>query len=421
MHDVNKPDAILIVCGGLLQVPAVPIAKELGLKVVVSDGSADAPAMKLADEAVVLDIYDLEGHRCLVQELKHKYNLRGVFTEGADVELTVAVAAHAAGLPGIPVAAAENTKNKVRMRRCFDETGIPNPAWAEVGTVEEARVAAARIGFPLMAKAVDNCASRGTSRVDSLEMLGPAVAMAIENSTTQTALLESCFVGEEQSVEILFDTDGRCHHLNIVDRPFQRGVEYAIEVGHVNPTHLTADQQTQVFELAERAAAAVGVRFNVFKADTIWTPDGPRILEVTARLSGGFDCQYTTPLATGRNFIRAAMRLAIGLPLDLADLEPRWRRHAAAWVAFPHPGRVGRISGVEDALKLPGVEHVFLRTHPGDVIQPYKDCATRPAFVIAAGDSREEAISRAQAGTEALRFEITPVEATPADEVPHPV
>jgi biotin carboxylase len=110
------------------------------------------------------------------------------------------------------------------------------------------------------------------------------------------------------------------------------------------------------------------------------------------------------------------MRLAVGLEIDPADLESRWRRHAAAWVAFPEPGRIERISGMEDALRLPGVHHVFLRTKPGDLIEPYRDCAARPAFVIAVGATPEEAIARAQAGVGALKFETTP-----AQEVSNPV
>jgi biotin carboxylase len=409
-------DAVLIVCGGLLQVPAVHIARELGLKVIVTDGSADAPAMKLADEAVILDIYDVQRHRELVKALAQRYNLRGVFTEGADVEVTVAAAAESAGLPGIRVEAARNTKNKVLTRGCFDRSGIPNPRWAEVRDGVESRQGAERIGFPLMVKAVDNCASRGTTRVADPKKLLPAVKLARRYSSTGTALLESCFVGDEQSVEILFDGEGRCHRLNIVDRPFQAEGDFAIELGHVNPTRLGLDDQSRLFDLTESAARATGVNFGAFKADTIWTAEGPRILEVTARLSGGFDCQYTTPLATGRNFIRAAMRLAVRLEIDPVDLESRWRRHAAAWVAFPEPGRIERISGMEDALRLPGVHHVFLRTKPGDLIEPYRDCAARPAFVIAVGATPEEAIARAQAGVGALKFETTP-----AQEVSNPV
>jgi biotin carboxylase len=402
-------DAILIVCGGLLQVPAVEIAHGLGLKVVMTDANPRAAAMALADEPVTLDIYDADGHRTLVDDLKRRYNLRGVFAEGADVEVTVAAAAAHAGLPGIPVEAALNTKNKVRTRQALDRAGIANPPWAEVRTVEEAVRAGERIGFPLMAKAVDNSASRGTSQVDHPGGLEKAMASAKAASTTGTALLEGCYVGDEQSVETLWDEQGRVHRLNIVDRPFERSEGYAIELGHVNPTSLGRAEQDALFELTERAAAATGVRFGAFKADTIWTAGGPRIIEVTARLSGGFDCQYTTPLSSGRSFIRAAMCLSIGRPIDPADLTHRWRRHAAAWVAFPSPGRIVELGSVDDVKKLPGVAEVILRVGRGDIIQPYHDCGVRPAFVIAVGDTREQAISRAQAGAAALQIETVPV------------
>ena len=401
-------DAILIVCGGLLQVPAVEIAHGLGLKVIMTDANPSAAAMRLADEPVTLDIYDVEGHLSLVEALQTRYGLRGVFAEGADVEVTVAAAAAHAGLPGIPVGAALNTKNKVRMRQAFDRAGIPNPRWAEAHDRHDAERAVRDIGLPVMVKAVDNSASRGTSRVDHLRDLGAALAAAQTSSTTGTALLEGCFTGEEQSVEILFDERGHSHRLNIVDRPFDRSGGYAIELGHINPTALDVARQDELFALTERTASATGVQFGAFKADTIWTSDGPRILEVTARLSGGFDCQYTTPLSSGRSFIRAAMCLSIGRPIDPIDLTHRWRRHAAAWVAFPDPGRVVQVGNVEEVLQLPGVEEVFLRVGSGDVIQPYRDCGARPAFVIAVGETRDQAISRAQAGAAALRIETVP-------------
>jgi hypothetical protein len=42
------------------------------------------------------------------------------------------------------------------------------------------------------------------------------------------------------------------------------------------------------------------------------------------------------------------------------------------------------------------------------VIQAYHDCGVRPAFVIAVGDTREQAIDRARAGADALHIETVP-------------
>ncbi|MDE3117958.1 MAG: hypothetical protein KGL03_02980, partial [Nitrospirota bacterium] len=48
-------DAVLIIGGGLLQIPAIHIGRDMGLVVVVTDGNPKAPGMELADEAVPLD------------------------------------------------------------------------------------------------------------------------------------------------------------------------------------------------------------------------------------------------------------------------------------------------------------------------------------------------------------------------------
>lgn len=398
----DKRPAVLVVSGGVMQVPAIEAAHDLGLAAILTDRDPHAPALQKADEAHTVDIFDAAGHVDLARRLQESWDLRGVFCQGADVEVTVASVAEALGLPGIPVAAAKRTKNKALMRAAFDAAGVVNPRWVEVREESEAEGALAEIGLPCYVKALDNSASRGTSRVDSDDQMLPAVRHAMVNSTTGTALVEECYVGPEQSVETIFDADGTLHRLNIVDRLFTHEGGWALELGHVNPTGLTQPDQDALYELAAAAAAACGVGFGVFKSDTILTPDGPRILEVASRLSGGFDAQVTTPLATGRNFIRAAMRLAVGMPFDLGDITPARTAFAAAWASLPTPGRVVSIDNIEEVKGLEGVHDVFLRTAPGEFVEPYIDCGARPAFVVADGATYDEAIEHARSGAQAL-------------------
>lgn len=398
----GRRPAVLVVSGGVLQLPAVEAAHDLGLAAILTDRDPAAPALQVADEAHPVDIFDVEGHLALARRLQESWDLRGVFCQGADVEVTVASVAEALGLPGIPVAAARTTKNKALMRAAFDAAGVVNPRWAEVRDVRDAAAALEVTGLPCYVKALDNSASRGTTRLESAAGLLTAVRHAMANSTTGTALVEQCYVGAEQSVETLFDGDGGVYRLNMVDRLFSHEGGWALELGHVNPSRLPADVQESIFDLAAEAAAACGVGFGVFKADTILTAEGPRILEVASRLSGGFDAQVTTPLATGRNFIRAAMRLAVGMPLDETDLKPTRQAYAAAWAALPAPGRVVSIDNLDEVRHLDGVHDVFLRIAPGEVVQPYIDCGARPAFVIAEAETYDEAVARAQAGATAL-------------------
>lgn len=371
--------------------PAIEAAHALGLRTIVSDRNPDAPALRLADIRVTADIYDVETHKAHATKLiVGGVSIVGVFTEGANCEVTVAELARFLGLSGIDPEAARRCKDKIMMRWALGEGGV-SPVWFDFTD----KTTYMPNAFPVMVKAVDNCASRGTRRVDRAANLPAALADAIKNSTTGTALIEEYLEGPQQSVEILFDAAGKCHNLNIVDRFF----DGQMELGHVNPARMTPNEQAELFELTKAAAAAVGVGLGAFKADTIWTDSGPRILEVTARLSGGYDCQYTTPLSSGRDFIRAAMALACGLPIPADCLTPTLHRYAAAWAAFPKPGRVVSIdtAGIE---KLG--EKVFLRVKPGDVIEPYQNCAQRPGFVIATADTYAVALEAAKRGADQL-------------------
>ena len=99
-----KP-SLLIVSAGNLQVPAILKAKKLGYYTIVTDQSPKSPGFSYCDEKILLSTKDIEGHELLAKKLKKSKNLVGVYTQGADVEYTVAKAAKAeAGVP-IPPAA----------------------------------------------------------------------------------------------------------------------------------------------------------------------------------------------------------------------------------------------------------------------------------------------------------------------------
>jgi len=393
MHDRY----VWIIAGGWLQLPAIEAAHSLSLKTIVSDRDSNAPAMHLADVPVPIDIYDVPAHLRAADTLKRDYDIVGVFCEGADCEVTVAELAAHLSLPGIRPGVARNCKDKVRMRACLYNVGIKSPAWTIVSQPDDFL----SMPFPLMVKATDNCASRGTRRVDRPDDLPDAIADAIANSTTKTALLEEYLEGPQQSVEILFDETGAIYYLNVVDRIF----EDVIELGHVNPSRLSSQEKVQLYILTHRAAQAVGVSFGAFKADTIWTERGPKILEVTARLSGGLDCQLSTPKSTGRDFIKAAMSVACGLPINPDDLSVKHSKYCAVWAAFPKPGTVKEII-TGGGLLTPTEQGCFLRVQVGDSIQPYAHCAQRPGFVVTIGSTYDEALQNAQRGAAALAERI---------------
>lgn len=392
---------LLLVGAGLLQVPAIQLAKSMGLYVVATDRDPAAAAFPLVDRAVTLDTKDVPGHVALARQLARETNLVAVYTEGADVEVTVSHAAQAVGLPCCDPRAAEICSNKAEFRRVTLEAGLPGPRFREVAELDQARETLDEVGLPAIVKALDNSASRGATKISSEDELPAAFAEALRWSGTETVLVEECLSGPEQSVETIVDQDGVQRRCNVVDRPFAFD-PYPIELGHDNPTTVSEEQQLELYALVEAHTRAIGIQLGAAKADTMWTERGPVVLEMTARLSGGFHSQYTSPLAYGTNDIKATLDLALGRAVDDADLEPRWRRYSVCRALFPEPGVIVGIDGVESALSIPGVEHVIFRMAVGETIRPYRTCADRAGFVITCADTRAGALDAVERALDAI-------------------
>ncbi|MBI1911705.1 MAG: ATP-grasp domain-containing protein [Deltaproteobacteria bacterium] len=388
MGNITDKKGIIILGAGVMQIPAILKAKELGLFVIASDKSPNAPGFRYADYALTLDIKNASGHVEFAKANKEMFNISGVLA-GADVAITAAKIAVALGLPGIPVEVAERSNNKWLMKQKWLSDGIATPYAEEVSTLGEARIAVKKVGLPCMVKAIDNAASRGSRRIDSEAELEAALIDAKNHSTTKTALIEEFVEGNEQSVEFVVH-NGTHHRFGIVDRHF--GFEpFPIEVGHTNPSKLSKEIQEELYSLVVKAAASLGIEFGPYKADTILTKKGPMILELPARLSGGFHSQYTTPLATGLEPQKAALALAVGMNIPEQAITQTHSKVTVCKAVFPAPGRVVSISGVDEAKTLKGVNEIFLMVKPGDIIEEYKNCAHRVCYIIATGSDFNEA------------------------------
>jgi biotin carboxylase len=385
---LEMKEGIIIVGAGIMQIPAIFTAKKMGLFVIATDRNPDALGFRFCDCPVVLNTKDVERHVDFAAKNRNKYNIRAVFS-GADDAITVAAISNAIGLKGITNEVAELSNNKAKMKERWLRDGIPTPYGEEVATLKEAKRVLKKVGFPAMVKAVDNAASRGSRKIAYLEELPDALEKAIAASRSHTALIEEYVFGDEQSVETIV-YQGKHYHCGMADRQF--GFHpYHIETAHVDPSELSDEIQERIYDVVDAAADSLGIDLGPAKADMILTPQGPMVLELPARLSGGFHSQYTTPLATGRDPIRAVMEISLGRDLDESLLVPSKNNTAICAGIFPLKGRIKSIRGVEEAKTIIGVEQIFITKKPGDMIEDYIDNGKRFCWVVTVGKNKTQA------------------------------
>ena len=122
--------------------------------------------------------------------------------------------------------------------------------------------------------------------------------------------------------------------LNWVDRLFRSDLNYfpsfqdkdipsvnwGVEVGHINPAQHAISIKNKINKMIFDAGVAIGmndeVGGHILKADIMLTNEGPVIIEITPRLSGGWDSSATT-LERGADFQSGVILLALGEDLDL--------------------------------------------------------------------------------------------------------
>jgi len=102
---------------------------------------------------------------------------------------------------GSGVMASALAMDKVRSKHLFRAAGIPTPDYAIASNLEEASVAAEQIGFPLIVKPSGEGSSVGMSKVFERGELNEAVSVALQYG--DTALLETCVMGDEFTVAVL--------------------------------------------------------------------------------------------------------------------------------------------------------------------------------------------------------------------------
>lgn len=356
-----KDEFVLILGAGLMQKPSIEAAGELGYKTLVVDANKNAVCVPFADVFVQIDLKDREKIADLAMSYGDK--LKAVFTAGTDFSASVSYVAQKCGLISHSFDAAMNASNKVLMRKCFREKGVPSPDFVEVTESEiETLSSDESVLFPKVVKPVDNMGARGCRLVRNKSEFEPALRDAVAFSRTGKAIVEDYMKGMEFSIDALVH-EGNVTITGFADRHIFFD-PYFIEMGHTMPSSVSEAVKKNVVDVFIKGVKALGLTEGVAKGDVKYTEKGAMIGEIAGRLSGGYMSGWTYPYASGVNLTMEAMKIALGLGKTLpSEIECNAVSHERAFISIP--GVVSVIYGEDKAVASPFVKNVFFRVKEG--------------------------------------------------------
>ena len=394
---------ILIIGGGLLQAPVIATAKKMGYQVIVTDYNPDAIGMKDADIPIVMSTRDIQGSVRIAKRQNEITPISGVLTVGTDASMTVAAVANALNLPGIKFDDAEAATNKLKMRMRFKEHNLPSPAFLPVWSLSDAKKGCKILGFPCVMKPSDNMGARGVMRIDNANQVSEAFKFAKSVSPSGELIIEQYMEGPELSIDaIVFNDEITITGVadRIIDFP-----PYFVETGHSMPSRLSPELLEDACDVMRRGIKALGITTGAAKGDIKVTKNGAMIGEIAARLSGGFMSAYTYPLSSGVDLMKAMIEVSLGQ--EPGNLEPLFSRVALERAIICQPGTVKKISGLEEALKVRGIEEIFLNIKEGDKVAKPTSNVEKHGNIISSGETYEEAETAIKQCMDLLKIEVT--------------
>jgi biotin carboxylase len=402
-------ERLMILGAGVMQGPAIRIAKEMGLYTVVVDADPQAPCVPLADRFERIDLKDKEGIAALGRALQKQGGLGGIMTAGTDFSAAVAWAAEKLGLPGIPWEAALNASDKERMRRCFQKAGLPSPDFTTLTEVPGQWPPAPSLSaWPLVVKPVDNMGGRGCRRVNRFEELRDAAREALAFSRSGRAIVEAFMEGPEFSVDALVYGD-EITICGLADRHIFFP-PYFLEMGHTMPAVIEKELADAILETFRAGIRALGIagpnHAGAAKGDIKLTPRGPMIGEIAARLSGGYMSGWTYPYASGVEPVRGAILAALGRKPGGLEARKNWTSAERAFISIP--GRVRSIHGHEAARQGPRIRDLFFRISEGCRVKFPENNVGKCGNVISAAPDRDSAVEAAEQAARSILIRLEP-------------
>jgi biotin carboxylase len=381
---------LLVLGAGPAQLGLLEAAHDAGVFAIAVDRDPGAPGMALADRRAILSAEDELG----IARLAEAERVEGVIAPGID--WPVGIAARVAARRGLPhplePSSAALAVSKLRQRERFEAERVPQPRWRVVTGPEDDLL------VPCVVKAPDRQGQRGLSLVADERELRPAIAQAIEAARNGQVLVEELVEGPELTVNA-FSVGGEFAPLTVTDRITAEPPAFGVALAHVWPAE---DGAAQAADVARRAVEALGIRDGPTYTQIRLGPDGPKVMEVAARLGGGHDAELCQA-ALGIDLNRLALCAALGEPVEAPSPEPRVGGATTAFLVAP-AGELQAPPAVDEAGAAEGVLAVRVYRRPGFRFGELRTGADRAGAVLAAGNSRAEAWERARAAAALIRF-----------------
>ncbi|MCM6774675.1 ATP-grasp domain-containing protein [Nocardia sp. CDC159] len=356
-------------------------ARAHGLDLVLLNNLEPTWQREYFDETTVANLFDHEILAERGREIARRRRIVGVMCWDEPLVQPAADLAEELGVPGLSADGVRGCRDKNRTRSVLTAAGMLQPKFALTHNVEEARAAAARIGYPVVVKPQALGASMGVVLAANEGELDAAFGVAAGASTIGdepfigTALVEEFAIGPEISIDAAV-YKGEYTPMFLARK--RTGLEpYFEEIGHIVDADDPLLRDEALIGTLARAHRELGVDNGITHSEVRLTERGPLIIEINGRLGGDL-IPFLGKTATGIDPGEVLVDIASGRRPTIAPT-----RNAVAGIRFGYPDRDRKVRSVTVPEHAPGLVTAAAMVEPGAELRlPPGGYIARHSFVV---------------------------------------
>lgn len=352
----------------------------------------------LADYVLNADHKNVDLVITILSQFQKKHHIAGIFSRSEFGIETAAAAAAVLGIPyASPFATIKKTRNKLLTKECLNQNNIPTGEFMIAHCAEDIIEKWQADKYPIIIKPLNGAGSCSVTQINSVQEVKDKFILAeqqrskmpVNDYRTDTTkgywLVEEFLKGIEISVECCtFDSD-TCV-VAIHDKYCDVCEPYFIEKMFVTPSpRISVDLEKEIIEISKRILKALDYTYGMSHIEYVITDQGPRLLEVNARIGGGMLLESVF-YSTGINFMETILDIHTGKCPEINIVKREIV--AMSLICASKEGVVKEINGFEEVINDPGIVAAEPYTRVGEQVKARQ--ANYGGFLIARGDSYEQ-------------------------------
>ena len=407
------PSILFVNSGSAIKSFTLEKAKGMGLRTILVKDRLEWEE-PYVDYFIPADTYDHGEVLNKVTSFNGGHRIDGVVTFWERDVLLAAKVSQRLGLPGLDTQSAQRARDKYLMRRTLARHGLPGPRFKRVESLKEFRGGLEEIGVPAVLKPLSGAAGKNVIKIDSAEereldnmfktlyRLTQPFHDPLFHHNPGKFLLEEYMEGDEVSVEGFVDSD-TIHLIAMTDKSPLEG-PYFVESGDVMPSLHSRKVKEAMMEMARLGIEALGYRNCGIHAEMKLTDEGPRIIEIAARLGGDYLCDFVEMIHKV-DMVEAVLQIGLGE-------KPQIKLGASSGIVkgkylIPKSsGTISRLDGIRDVERSPGVRSVKILSRKGDRVSVPPEGFGHIGWVVACGKSPIEVNKITNDALDTIKIEI---------------